>query len=170
MKSKFILFVAFFLGIFIVPMQAMVEPNVSNSELHFNNTQLNKVKKSPNLLSKIVLKIAEKRFKKHTLSAKLDGTASKGDKFATYGLFAVLGSLFLFLILGIPVLSALITLRYAALIFNLSGLIASIIALTRDDLSSRGKKMAWWGIGIVCVELLVTILILLAVIIVLGNL
>ena len=73
-------------------------------------------------------------------------------------------------LLSIPALSTILFLRLLALLFHFSGLVASIIALTSKDLSKKGKTMALWGIGIVAVELILTILLIILLIVLLNQL
>ncbi len=124
----------------------------------------------PTFLQKISLKIAEKRLKKHFKTTDPTETKSKGDKIASYGFWAIVGSLALLTILSIPALSTILFLRLLAFLFHFSGLVASIIALTSKDLSKKGKTMALWGIGIVAVELILTILLIILLIVLLNQL
>jgi hypothetical protein len=111
----------------------------------------------PTFLQKVSLKIAGKSLKKHFKTIDPSGTKTVGDKIAAYGIWAIIGSLALFaLALLISPNSAF--LGISILFLQFSGLLASIAALTRKDLSKKGKTMALWGLGIVAFELMLVIL------------
>lgn len=115
--------------------------------------------KKPNFVEKFVAKKMAKMF----ANGKSD--LSTGDKLATFGFWGVIGSFALSTIAslatsgsgGLPAaFGAIITLAL------LAGLILCIVALTRDDLSSKGKKMAKWGVGIFLALLLLAIIVIFA--------
>jgi hypothetical protein len=113
-------------------------------------------------LQKISLKITKKRLKKHFKTTDPTETKSKGDKIAAYGLWTVISTLALFF-LALLIFPNSAILGISILFMHFSGLVASIAALTRKDLSKKGKTMALWGVCIVAFELiLVTLTLVLA--------
>ena len=120
--------------------------------------------KKPNFAEKIIAKTMVK------ISEKGKSDMSQGDKLATAGFWGVIGSIALSTLASLasggaglaPVLSAIIS------IISLAGLILCIVALTRNDLSAKGKKMAKWGIGIFLVLLLIALLLAIAIIAAFG--
>ena len=121
------------------------------------NTPVVKEKK-PNFAERFVAKKMAKMFKDDK------NAISTGDKLATYGFWGILGSIILSSIgslasgtSGLPTaLSTIISL------VSLTGLILCIVALTRDDLTPKGRKMAKWGVGIFLALLLLALLIILS--------
>ncbi len=115
--------------------------------------------KKPNFAERFVAKKMAKMF------ADDKSGLSQGDKLATFGFWGVIGSVILSTIgslaagaSGVPaVFSTIIGLAL------LAGLIICIVALTRDDLSPKGKKMAKWGVGIFLTLLLIALILIVAV-------
>lgn len=115
--------------------------------------------KKPNFVERFVAKKMAKMF------ADDKSGLSQGDKLATFGFWGVVGSVILSTIgslaagaSGVPaVFSTIIGLAL------LAGLIICIVALTRDDLSAKGKKMAKWGVGIFLALLLITLILIVAI-------
>lgn len=123
-----------------------------------NNRTVTKQKKT-NFAERIIAKAMVK------ISEKGKSDMSQGDKLAKMGFWGVIGSIALSTLgslaagtAGIPpVLSAIISL------LSLAGLILCIVALTRDDLSAQGRKLAKWGIGIFLALLVIALVLILAV-------
>ena len=106
-------------------------------------------KQNPTFFQKIGLKIAQKCLKKYQKS--LDNVRTKGDKFAQFAFLSTL-IIFGFLLVVLLLLAGssfnLLGIFIYTLLINIPSLLVAIIALTRDDLSARSKKMAKWAIAI----------------------
>ncbi|MBL7817617.1 MAG: hypothetical protein JNL70_21605 [Saprospiraceae bacterium] len=163
------------LSIFLVIIALLCAQNTSFATVISHNAQNNvaitesynvsvKKHKKPSFAAKIIEKAAAK------IAEKGKSDMSQGDKLATMGFWGVIGSIALSTLAsvasggaGIPgALSALIS------IISLVGLILCIVALTRDDLSAKGKKLAKWGIGIFLTLLVLALIIIVAAIAALG--
>ncbi len=120
--------------------------------------------KKPNFAERFVAKKMAKMFVDDK------STLSQGDKLATFGFWGVVGSVALSTIGSLAAGSSGLPAAFGTIItlISLAGLILCIVALTRDDLSAKGKKMAKWGVGIFLALLLIALILIVAVLAAFG--